>query len=1170
MRISATADNCLLTNFPYLVRSPGEYEILADPHKPIRLKELDNEESETSRRAISVGMSRAGSIAKTARSLLGYAPIPLRELERACEGIRAWLNQNVLTSYISKFPQDVIESNGSQLFELIAYLTGKAPTGKFNPNASFSKKLDKVKALYQQYDEIIRSLKVNGALLNNIRPEYLLKSHDYNVYSKANSGITLLPSMVKLSENKFAYLSCDSWITLFYQILKIYYLSRLTPKVFRNTHGMPPEKTTVPENILNDSNFLSVNENLLLKWLEAHYEKMRPGRPRVIKCFDEDLRDGHVLAAVIQSYVGEGTAKSLKLLKPSPQTKEDFMYNAERIMNALEDIGLITMLTAKDLEAPRQREMVIFCYYLYNNLPHYIPKETVEFKCALRDEVIKHIVLNNPSNKPVSYRVRLEGDPDFSLVGSDERDGSVQVPPRHSEPFPVKFSARLSKPMTGRIFFTNKKEDNGTPAAALVFDLVSKVSERKSELQEVFESKLYESKNWDIKVENIFGSRADFIVELVHVRQHGKDDEEGKKKKKKQSQFGVKAKVPPPAGPASASPDDKDDLYLAPFSVKHTTLTIPKGGFEKLNVTFLPFTMDTHICHIIFRDDKVGEMQYTLQGNVTLPVPIEVTSQPQLFFLESEMNVSVTAQATNPNLTTARWKHLERTLAIHKPREQEKEKALREMEKAMETITFDVESLSQFLVVPPVVTINNTVKPKGKDDKKTPGIGQSTLGSGIGKKKHDVSFDSKNTDLMSSAISPKMDNVNKISMALNFKVPTKDHALRFLMKSQNKLDVRLYEFKATVLPKPVKATLEMRCPARELLIQDIPFKNDTDRDWNIRAIFTPDVLKNGSWFSAGKDFRILRNTIGNYQIQFRPAWINEAEAKLALNNPFTGQQYEFELRGYGEEPLAEGHVVLECKARKTKSCTFSIKNEYERKMTYRVETDLYNASGASSFELGPGKTEEYNLDVTPVLGGAYTGSITFKDEEDRYRWWTVEVHTESPKAEKIIDLATTIRKAIAFEIVIANPLDERVVFEVILNGEGLIGDNAFVINPKQTATYELVYSPLRVAKQTGSIAFIHEKLGEVWYDLNLEASEPAPVKLSLLQAELGKVGVHTVGLENPSNKEVRVKARLSNPYNFDVLPDEIVIAPYDSASAQIRYMPSDLEINDVSLFSYYY
>ena len=266
-------------------------------------------------------------------------------------------------------------------------------------------KIEKSQLLYKQYDDMIRTLKENGALLNTIRPEYLLKHHEYNTFVRTNPNQSVMPSMAKLSENKFAYLSNDAWITIFYQVLKIYYVSRLTPKVFRNTGGFSAEKAGFTDNVLEGSNFLSPNENILLRWLELHYEKMRPSKPRTVKNFDDDLRDGQVFAAVIQSYVGLNASKALNLMKMNPQSKDDFLFNADKVITALEEIGLLTQLTPKDIETPRQREMVVFCLYLYNNLPHYMPKEAVEFKCTLRDEVVKHIVLSNPSQKPINYRV---------------------------------------------------------------------------------------------------------------------------------------------------------------------------------------------------------------------------------------------------------------------------------------------------------------------------------------------------------------------------------------------------------------------------------------------------------------------------------------------------------------------------------------------------------------------------------------------------------------------------------------------------------------------------------------------------------------------------------------------------------------------------------------------
>lgn len=41
----------------------------------------------------------------------------------------------------------------------------------------------------------------------------------------------------------------------------------------------------------------------------------------------------------------------------------------------------------------------------------------------------------------------------------------------------------------------------------------------------------------------------------------------------------------------------------------------------------------------------------------------------------------------------------------------------------------------------------------------------------------------------------------------------------------------------------------------------------------------------------------------------------------------------------------------------------------------------------------------------------------------------------------------------------------------------------------------------------------------------------------MLKTELGKVEQHEIRLENPSNEDVRVYTFISNPANFDVIPE---------------------------------
>lgn len=90
----------------------------------------------------------------------------------------------MLTQPISSFPDSVIEHNGQELFDLLTFLTGKM---NFSPRATIDanmKRLERAEHLFKQYDELIRVLKIEGALLNHIRPEYLLSYPDYLAWLK--------------------------------------------------------------------------------------------------------------------------------------------------------------------------------------------------------------------------------------------------------------------------------------------------------------------------------------------------------------------------------------------------------------------------------------------------------------------------------------------------------------------------------------------------------------------------------------------------------------------------------------------------------------------------------------------------------------------------------------------------------------------------------------------------------------------------------------------------------------------------------------------------------------------------------------------------------------------------------------------------------------------------
>lgn len=106
----------------------------------------------------------------------------------------------------------------------------------------------------------------------------------------------------------------------------------------------------------------------------------------------------------------------------------------------------------------------------------------------------KNIELSNPSKNPISYWVKLDGSPDFSVD-----DDHVSIMPGETVNFAIKFQSRISNPVMGKIIFTNKKEGN-IQAAAMVFELVSNVYERNSIEKLEKTTKLYKATQIDIEL----------------------------------------------------------------------------------------------------------------------------------------------------------------------------------------------------------------------------------------------------------------------------------------------------------------------------------------------------------------------------------------------------------------------------------------------------------------------------------------------------------------------------------------------------------------------------------------------------------------------------------------------------------------------------------------------
>lgn len=1112
--IAGTADNSLPSIFSFIQRHSEDIKYENDANGAIRVSyEENSEQDEYSGKFDGPKTSVASSAySRSAKSIIGYMPIPQTLLDKGIDHLTRWMNHHVLVNPVSHFPEDFISQYGAPLYELVYALSGKMPPGQIKNISSIPHK-EIIKQLYKQYEDLLDYLKKFGALLNTVRPEFLMSQHEFSQYLKSTPNeLQLKPKQI---QHRWPYMSMDSWTILVYQIIKMYLLNRVTPKSFKTLPGIEPESATI-EPWMTSSNLFSISENIILKWMSYHYANMHPHTPKKLTNFEADLMDGTVFAAVMQSHTGP--IKALSNIKMNCTTEEQRIFNCEKIIAGLTEIGMNTYITANDLARPSGREMVIFCLQLYQGLPHYIPKCKIIFSCPLGEKIEKKLDLANNSNKPVNYWVRIEGSQDFSIEGAE----TLNILPKTSVQFPVTFQSRVTTPIQkAKLSFTNRSSDGNSQAAALVFELISDVKPPQSVTQIDMETPLYKLLNKEVEIKNIYGQEAEFNIILIMHEEQKKST--GKKK---------------------GSAETVQLNFPQPFFIKNEKVKVKKNSSSLIGVQFLPFEMRNYKADLILCDEKVGELQYRINANVLIPEPIEIPPAGLKVELGDSIQVNVAIDPKNKNLEFAKSKCKERYQSSQKTKEREAlNDILRKLQ--IDDNVYDITLNSPYFSGPNTISLSDIVKTKSKN------VDTSEM-SEVTKQEISLVVAKKVQTRGSQSSQPEM--VNKFMLNFAPKTPG-EYPCEITMTSAKKTDIRIYTISLSVKPKRNVVNLEMVSYARSETKQDIPIVNNSDKDWQVKVTLTQETKD----FTAGKDFNVRKKSTGYCTISFKPQWTCEVKGKLVLEVAATSEVYEFNLKGIGEEPRAEDHLVIECKVKDMNTLMIPVPNNTDGPVIYRVESDLPIASGESNLMVPPKTKAMYELAIRPFQSGLYNGAITFYDSGGKFYWYTIEIRAQEPEPEDEKILITQCRKAIELKITVYNPFTESTTFDVSIQGKGLVGDNVFYLEPKAIGVYELLYSPLIPGESDGAVFFVSEKTGEFWYKLKLNALPPEAIELPVFECELGRTESQQIYLENPTAEEAVLDYTSSNPLNFELVPEKILLPPYETVEAIIKYCPSSLK-----------
>lgn len=523
-----------------------------------------------------------------------------------------------------------------------------------------------------------------------------------------------------------------------------------------------------------------------------------------------------------------------------------------------------------------------------------------------------------------------------------------------------------------------------------------------------------------------------------------------------------------------------------------SVLSIRSQASSKVKLEFLPLLPGNYKCQLLLLDEKVGEFMYEIHAVAHLPPSLETlefhceasggpasalgSSAAARFHFLRELTVPV----KNPLLFRALASLAERANGQMKLKLKDGLKKCKETHHAH----FHVEFNSPFFAAAQQELTLSINTQAGK---------QQSVGGGKGSLAGDTALATSRTDKSnndgSSTLNQGNQNGGKApslkgnqarlstprssvaasnSVLVDFQpkgagVYTSKLLLRSFNTCCGSSDVRVYDLVAKVKEPNVKTLLEFVAPARHNIVQEIPLSNPSDTPWTLRASFDKNGDTKESMFSGPPTLQVPAKRNASYPLAFSPKRISTEKCSFVLVNLATQQQFEFELSGYGEEPLAQDHIVLTCQARTSIVHEFdvlSFKTDPQGEQTFKVESDLRDVVGAPTVKAPPPRhfaastgavgsvvVAKYPLTFSPIVSGTYFGSITFTNEATKeYIWYTIEANVSPPEPEATLEMRTAVRGAIGVEISLPNPLDHPVTFTIELRGQGLLGPASFALD----------------------------------------------------------------------------------------------------------------------------
>jgi hypothetical protein len=1030
------------------------------------------------------------------------------------------------------------------------------------------------KGHYERMKGILQYLMSQGAHLSCIKPEFLLSKSNFssfyrkkiiksllgletfgdgeidyelvNGYTSTQLFSTALITRLTIVEKLFPLVSWHSWVFLVLQILKIYLEPKFKPDSLAHVPGVSAALTSLKESIASQETFASINrsrkfvfgsnvcnpvESSLLKWITIHYCKMNKDRPVIFTNFTE-LRDPQVLLSLFKSH----------LPRVNLPMVDDAKANMRGIIDLMNQYHIPLSPDPGELLEGSAPILCLLALQLYETLPHFLPVISLEWNVNLCESKAESIMIKNPSNKEITYHARIDGSSNFQLTRP-----SITLGPNESLPFKIDYIARshhselatltlvpdkpvstseklpqsarptkspLSVKVAKRAESTRDKPIPPTFATTIVAELSAHVRIHGPFETIEIEGPIYEIQKRAVVIKNAVKTTGTFqiISRYFHVY-----DEKG-------NQIGPKLDFDDQLRRLIEDPfaDDEFPVPATPYSdfVQHHdafTTSAKEIIFEmenesaRLEIEFLPISLGTYRCFILFLGKSGGEFLYEIHAIANLPEPI-----PNVIQVKAESGTRLPSQIS----IALGNRSLFRALSMSICRRQARKNHLSER-RLNDLLGFHEQELQEKfmgVVLSTTFSVSCTLAPF--------------------------------FELPDSATITKIQNSLRITFA-----PTRPGEYSGKLVLISDYDVRVLGISGSAIPAKKELAVNFSAYVGKPMIQELPFENPATTPWTFKT-----SLEGNPSFSVPFHFIVSPTSTYQLPVTFLSTELRECTAKLTVYNITKEATIIYRLTAIVEDPPAEATIVVTCKAREPfEKCIDVLPFIHHGRATVIVTVPVATAPSEVEFRRGS-IVEPLVIKGWAPRSGITAGQLKLMDQHSSlFIWYVIEVHVDHPEPEDVIEVATTVRESATVRIPVHNPKSQQIEFEVSFAEEDFFGPKTIEIDGSETGFYLLVFSPLQVFERTSFISFVNDNEGEFVYLIHCVSLPPNLNIVAPMTAPLGKFASTFLVLENPFDRRISFTIEGDGQQCFQVISKPIFqLGPREKKQLEVRYFPSSL------------